>query len=245
MIPTPAACAACGCANETSSPSIRIVPRSGWCTPASTFISVDLPAPFSPTTAWISPASQSRLTPCSTSTPRKLLRMSRICSSGAMARSDLHPAAGLGGREHGVDDAGAARAVGEQRQPLGRRAGDRGVAVGDEQVEAVEVALRVAGGREREPRGVGGERRRVAVDGLDGVPAAEPERLRLLLLEAHAGFGARDLDVQVVLAAGRDLADDQGPRGAALRPEERRDRVLGADGAAGAAVVRAGLEGAR
>src|SRR5918999_1974365 len=231
MIATPFACAWTGCEKCTGSPSMETSPPSAPYTPASTFISVDLPAPFSPTTAWISPASQSRLTPCSTSTPRKLLRMSRICSSGAIA-SDLHPAARVGGGEHGVDDAGAAGAVGEQWQAVGRRAGDRVVAVGDEQVEAVEVALRGAGRRERGPRGVGGERRRVAVDGLDGVAAAEPERLRLLLLEAHAGFGARDLDVQVVLASRRDLADDQRPGRAAVGAEERRHCVLGADRAA-------------
>ena len=36
-------------------------------------------------TAWISPASHSRLTPWSTSTPRKLFRMSFIANSGAIA----------------------------------------------------------------------------------------------------------------------------------------------------------------
>jgi len=33
-----------------------MVPESGWIAPASALISVDLPAPFSPSSAWISPA---------------------------------------------------------------------------------------------------------------------------------------------------------------------------------------------
>ena len=62
----------------------------------------------------------------------------------------------LRGGEDGVDDLRAAGAVGERREPVGRAlAGDRRVRVGDEQVEAVEVALRVAGGRDRVRRGLG------------------------------------------------------------------------------------------
>ena len=38
-------------------------------TPLSTFIKVDLPAPFSPTTAWISPARTARVTSLSAVTP--------------------------------------------------------------------------------------------------------------------------------------------------------------------------------
>ena len=43
-----------------AAPSSTIAPLSGRTTPASTFISVDLPAPFSPTTAWMVPRSTSR-----------------------------------------------------------------------------------------------------------------------------------------------------------------------------------------
>jgi hypothetical protein len=35
----------------TSSPSKKICPPSGWCVPAIVLISVDLPAPLSPTSA--------------------------------------------------------------------------------------------------------------------------------------------------------------------------------------------------
>ena len=45
--------------NATGLPSIRISPSLGGNSPASTFISVDLPAPFSPTTACTSPRRKS------------------------------------------------------------------------------------------------------------------------------------------------------------------------------------------
>ena len=42
-------------------PAIWIVPLSNSCTPVNTLISVDLPAPFSPISAWISPLLISRI----------------------------------------------------------------------------------------------------------------------------------------------------------------------------------------
>src|SRR5262245_31067743 len=50
----------------------------GW-TPDSTFINVDLPAPFSPQIAWISPRRTSRLTSCSALTPGNVLVIPLIC----------------------------------------------------------------------------------------------------------------------------------------------------------------------
>src|SRR5262245_28287782 len=55
MVTTPATIASCGLAKCRSRPSTRTTPRSGRCTPPRMRISVDLPAPFSPTMAWISP----------------------------------------------------------------------------------------------------------------------------------------------------------------------------------------------
>ena len=46
---------------------------SGWCMPYSVFISVDLPAPFSPTIAWMVPARTRRLTSWLAMTPGKRL----------------------------------------------------------------------------------------------------------------------------------------------------------------------------
>ena len=96
------------------------------------------------------------------------------------------------------------------------------VSVRDEEVETVEVALRMAGGGDGVRRGLRAERARIARDDLGRAAAAEPERLGTLLLEADAGLGAGDLEVQVVLAAGRDLGDRQGAVGAGMRCGRRR-----------------------
>ncbi len=60
MVAMPAACAWCGLSKVTSWPSMRMVPVSGLWTPEMTLMSVDLPAPFSPTRAWISPAATAK-----------------------------------------------------------------------------------------------------------------------------------------------------------------------------------------
>src|SRR5688572_13278896 len=59
-------------------------PASGRWTPARIFISVDLPAPFSPTSACASPGRTARSTPESTAFPAKDFEMSSISSAGAV-----------------------------------------------------------------------------------------------------------------------------------------------------------------
>ena len=54
-MPMPSALASLGSLMDTSTPSFLMMPSSGWYRPNSTLISVDLPAPFSPSRAWISP----------------------------------------------------------------------------------------------------------------------------------------------------------------------------------------------
>ena len=54
-MPMPRSLASLGLLIFTSLPSFLIVPSSAWYRPNSTLISVDLPAPFSPSSAWISP----------------------------------------------------------------------------------------------------------------------------------------------------------------------------------------------
>src|SRR5438034_3053694 len=67
----------------TVSPSIRISPASmGWI-PATHLISVDLPAPLSPTSAITSPSRTSKFTPSSACTAPKLFDTSRSSSVGA------------------------------------------------------------------------------------------------------------------------------------------------------------------
>src|SRR5262249_1315794 len=68
-LPIPSRCASAGRRNSTGAPSSSIVPASGRTTPDSTLISVDLPAPFSPSTAWIRPRAQARRAPSSARTP--------------------------------------------------------------------------------------------------------------------------------------------------------------------------------
>src|SRR3954453_4528108 len=66
--------------NCTSSPSKRIDPSYEPCgyTPDRTFMRVDLPAPFSPQIAWISPRRTASETFSSALTPGKVLVMERI-----------------------------------------------------------------------------------------------------------------------------------------------------------------------
>src|SRR5262249_23044050 len=70
-------------------PSSKTVPASGISTPANIFMSVDLPAPFSPTTARTSPGRRRRSTSCSACTPGKALEMPRASSRGRSASFEL------------------------------------------------------------------------------------------------------------------------------------------------------------
>ena len=69
-------CAMAGEVIATGLPSRRISPLSGRRMPSMMFISVDLPAPFSPASAWISPLRSSKSTPRSARTgPKDLVRL--------------------------------------------------------------------------------------------------------------------------------------------------------------------------
>ena len=67
---------ATGLAAPTGSPFSSSWPRSGAREPAAMAIRVDLPAPFSPSRAWISPARAANVTPLTASTPSKLFHTS-------------------------------------------------------------------------------------------------------------------------------------------------------------------------
>src|SRR6185437_13491016 len=95
----PAACASRADRKCVSLPSSRKRPENSGCTPAMIFISVLLPAPFSPTRPWISPGRSAKSTPRSASTPPKVLPIPFSSRRGevpsGMAGSDqeviLHP----------------------------------------------------------------------------------------------------------------------------------------------------------
>ena len=61
--------ASSGVRGVASTPSTSILPEVSATTPAITFVSVDLPAPFSPTSAWISPRRSSKSTFSMAGTP--------------------------------------------------------------------------------------------------------------------------------------------------------------------------------
>ena len=68
-VPMPSARASAGLATRTGSPRQRIAPASGRVAPQTSFVSVDFPAPFSPSSAWISPARTTRSTRSLASVP--------------------------------------------------------------------------------------------------------------------------------------------------------------------------------
>src|SRR6516164_3962974 len=74
-----------------SRPSIRRLPWSAACTPAMIFMSVLLPAPFSPTRPWISPRASAKSTPRSASTPPKDLETWTSSRSGVEASNEIDP----------------------------------------------------------------------------------------------------------------------------------------------------------
>src|SRR6516225_6998799 len=93
MVTMPAAMASWGLAKWHSSPSRRTTPRSGRWTPPRMRINVDLPAPFSPTTAWISPYATSKSTPSSaTVAPNRLVTSSALTAGLVIAstRNECH-----------------------------------------------------------------------------------------------------------------------------------------------------------
>ena len=85
----PARSASRGERGRTDWPSRRVLPASRSYTPVSTLMSVLLPAPFSPMSAWISPARTVKSTPCKARTPGKLFSNPRISSKAASAIGEL------------------------------------------------------------------------------------------------------------------------------------------------------------
>src|SRR3954447_9742249 len=83
-----------GEAKRTGVPSSRISPAYAPWTPAMIFISVDLPAPFSPTSPWISSVSRAKSTSRKAVTPPNDLLIPRSSRRGATVSDQevlLHP----------------------------------------------------------------------------------------------------------------------------------------------------------
>src|SRR5882724_13605148 len=79
----PATCASCGLRRCASCPAMRMDPASRGYTPLRIFISVLLPAPFSPTSACTSPGHAVKSTFWSTGVPPKDFEIPVISSSGS------------------------------------------------------------------------------------------------------------------------------------------------------------------
>ena len=88
----PCSCASCGdrLMIAPSDPAIKISPLSKECTPVSTLINVDFPAPFSPINAWISPLRSVKSTCCNAFTPGNVLEMSCILNT-TLFSIKIHP----------------------------------------------------------------------------------------------------------------------------------------------------------
>src|SRR5690349_3516208 len=226
----PARARSSGSASVISSPSKRIWPsvtsRPGW--PMITLASVDLPDPFGPIIAWISPERTRRSTPlriCLSPAATCRLRISRS-AMGLQSRfgvrcGELHEL-GQGRALQGLDDAhlharpqklgGAVLAVGVVR------ARDAAVAVVEEAVHRRDCAL------EREHDGVHRDLLRGAGEQVAAVGAARG-REQVVLLEQRGDpleVGEREvLGLRHRLQAHRMLA--------ALEPEldQQPDAVLG------------------
>src|SRR5690606_18782557 len=115
----PSRCASSGLDGAIGRPSSSTVPASGRSTPVSSLISVDLPAPFWPISAWISPARRHRPAPSSATVAPKRLRRPCACSTwltatspaDAAARAGTGPACGSGDSD--ASGPGSVLAVGQ------------------------------------------------------------------------------------------------------------------------------------
>src|SRR5215471_18159018 len=123
-------------------------------------------------------------------------------------------AAGLRALQDGLDDAVGAIAVFE-RGERGRVRGRRRRAIRDEPVdvphqvaEGVRPRLLVPAGQVGVAADVGVDERRILLQDLVGpVAVADPQLVLLFLFPLQRRLGPADLDLQVVLVAGADLAD--------------------------------------
>src|SRR5690242_15016690 len=78
----PSCWAWCGLVIRTGVPSSSTTPASSGYAPVSTLIRVDFPAPFSPSSAWISPGKSRKSTSDSARTAAKCLLIPVICRTG-------------------------------------------------------------------------------------------------------------------------------------------------------------------
>src|SRR3954467_830369 len=195
----PAPSAALAERGATSSPPILTMPASRGNTPVITLISVDLPAPFSPSSAWTSPARSVKSTSCNARTAPKLLLIPRTSSreaaeSGLFSMTNSLPAAP-------ADDADTepVRSRGgferDRRTAETRPSGDTLASVTEALLAVVDL-LRIIGGRVELRLGLDPFRRNGALilEGGDGI-------------ERGASHVRRQLDCGIGFAGDHRLED--------------------------------------
>src|SRR5206468_2546989 len=156
---TPRRQIACGASPRISSPRYATAPSSARSRPARMLKNVDLPAPFGPMSARISPRARSKLTPSTARTPPNALRTPTTRSSGSGTTVADHAKNSAREGQHEQDQDGAEHELPvlrvprrhrveelvDRRPPDAREEGDPPAARGERQV--------VVGERSGEPRG--------------------------------------------------------------------------------------------
>src|SRR6202048_2849471 len=203
-----------------------MVPESAGCAPARIFISVDLPAPFSPTSACTSPAFTSNDTPSSARTPGNVFTMPDMRSNGApgAAAVTLALLAGVGLGEGAARNRYLRGRLRAREVVMDRVDRLRADLIG--MLDRVAVHRTVRDGRARLGRRVVADHHDLALQarGLDGFGGAE----RRVVVDAEHAFEifVRLQDVfhrrgrLRALAPAVDVGDDRHPRAA------RRERLF-------------------
>src|SRR2546425_671150 len=112
---------ACRASPRISSPRYATAPSSARSRPARMLKNVDLPAPFGPMSARISPRARSKLTPSTARTPPNALRTSTTRSSGSGTTVSDHAKNSAREGQHEQDQDGAEHELPVLRVPRRRR----------------------------------------------------------------------------------------------------------------------------
>ena len=186
--PTPRAMDSDGSPTGSTSPSTRISPSVGATTPDTHLISVDLPAPFGPEQAVHLPGAHVEVHALQGAHSRVLLRDPADLEQRRALAHPVTPAASIDtstqrSSRADVSTASVIRAARSPSAKTGRPSADSPAAdgvvdLGHEGVEAVGVALRMAGRQRRVARAAARQVRRVALDQRRAPRAGRPTATR-------------------------------------------------------------------
>src|SRR5262249_36780278 len=147
----------------------------------------------------------------------------RAETSRPVLRTHARPGACAAGPENGVADQTLVVTTFEgrkRRYPLGAIS-DEGIHIREQVERTLGISLRMAAWIVRErPRLPIHEQRVFDHAFVRSIAAADPQQIRLFLIPHQCAVLVVRLDVQTVLAAGRDLTDHAGPRRSAPGAEQ-------------------------